>query len=217
MKLNKIYITLLIISTILGIFLAGTQIYDRFIKQDLSYSDNSQKSILDLKIQMDSQPIDFSSYNWQNNSLILTGNYTYKYYFYKGFSAPVIIRNEETNMRNWVRIHSSDGKLKYFLNKDVPYEATIRSNEVIIEKIGTTDIENTISFEADFSNLIALSKNNNFSENDEIIITTYPNITTRISPVDQNNPQIYYLSPKLKSIRVKYSEILSIYQSMNKS
>lgn len=213
----SIYKSLTIISLILGTIWVGSQISDRYFKQDLSYSENSQKNVLDLKIQIDNQPIKISSYNWQNNSLILVGNYTYKYYFYKGFSAPVIIRNEEQNIGHLVRMFSSDGKFKYLLINDVPYEATIHRNEVIIEKIGTTDIENNISFKADFSNLIALSKYNNFSENDEVIITTYPNITTRISPVDQNNPQIYYSSPRLESISIKYSTIVSLYQSLNKS
>ena len=166
---------------------------------------------------MDNQPIDLSSYSWQNNSLVLIGNYTYKYSFYKGFSAPVIIRNEEQDISYMVRMFSSDGKFKYILTETIPYKATTHRDEVIIEKIGTTDIENNISFKANFSSLIALSKNNNFSEDDEIIINTYPNITTRISPVDQNNPQIYYLSPRLNYISLKYGRILSIYQSMNKS
>ncbi len=209
--------TLTILSLIIGSIWGGSQIYDRYFKQDLSRADNSPKTALDLKIQMDTQPIDISSYSWQNNSLVLIGNYTYNYSFYKGFSAPVIIRNEEQDISYMVRMFTSDGKFKYFLNGNIPYEATTRRNEVMIEKIGTTDIENNISFKANFSSLIELSKYNNFSEDDEIIITTYPNITTRISPVDQNNPQIYYLSPQLNYISVNYSRILSIYQSMNKS
>jgi len=70
--------------------------------------------------------------------------------FYKGFSDPVIIRNEDKDIGYIIRIFSSDGKLKYFLTADLLYEATIRRNEVIIEKIGTTDIENNISFKPIF-------------------------------------------------------------------
>jgi len=71
--------TLTIISLFIGSIWGATQIYG-YYKPDLSHSDFSQKNLLDLKIQMDNQPFEISSYYWQNNSLILIGNYTYEFF-----------------------------------------------------------------------------------------------------------------------------------------
>jgi hypothetical protein len=201
---------LVIISLILGIMVSYYTIQNYRHKPNLN-------DPLDFNVEMDDKTYDITFHEWENNSFILRVNYTYVYSVYKGFSNPLLIRTEFQNNLGFVFMYSSEGKLKKILNRVVPVEVIVFRNDIIVENLGTTEIKNNISFVADFSNLIVVSSDYNFTKGDYIGITIRPNITTRFSPVDRNNPKKYDFLPKFQGMTISYERLSNINESLNRS
>jgi len=161
--------------------------------------------------------IEYNVTTWEWENFTLKGNFTYTYSIFKGFSAPLLISNQEQWNRYEINMFSKEGESRYTLIDTVPYEITAWKNEIVIEKIGTSVIENNLSFKADFSKVIEYAPYNNFSHGDYIIISTYPNVTTRFSPVDMNKPQEYRFTPRLVNMEIDYEKLIRINESINQN
>jgi hypothetical protein len=171
---------------------------------------------LDFNVQIYDEPFEIKFHEWETNSFILRGKYTYAYSIYKGFSNPLSIRNEFHNNMGSVFMYSSEGKTKKILSRVVPIEVTALRNEIIVENLGTTEIKDNISFKADFSNLIIVSSDYNFTKGDYIGIIILPNMTTRFSPVDMDTTRKYEFRPKLQAMTISYERLININESLNR-
>jgi hypothetical protein len=169
----------------------------------------------DFNVQIYDNLFEINFHQWETNSFILRGNYTYSYSIYKGFNNPLLIKNEYHNNMGSVFMYSSEGKMKKILNRVVPVEVTASRNEIVVENPGTTEINNNISFKADFSSLILVSSDYNFTKGDYIGIIILPNMTTRFSPIDTKYIRKYEFRPKLQAMTVSYERLIKINESLN--